>query len=408
MVSPWLEAATSTSGRTEVTVHRQPVMRLDRTVHGYAVRVVVRSPFAVDGLRAELDALVHAHYEYLDLAALASSDVVFLRATASMLISDWSFTVPLGGVVLEVPRHFAGLPDAVSHLRRLRASGVGLALADYGPGGGNDTLLPLVDFAKVDLGRGGQCAADAVEHAHAGGLTVIAERVDSRAAVRFCADHGVEMFQGPLFQRDATVSAREFTVGEIQCLELMALFSADEVDSDRVIEVISSDPELVMRVLGLVNSSAFGMRRRIDSVRQSVTLLGPQSLGALAAASLIDASCSSAAELWFVLTRAVACQSLVGDDVAYTVGLLSAVASQLRVSPVDLIARTGVSDDVGAALLTRSGPYGPVLAAVLAHEENDIAGVQATGLDPLAVARAYLAAVADALRTATVLSGPEG
>ena len=408
MISPWLEVATSTRGRTEVTVQRQPVMRPDRTVHGYAVRAVVRSPFAFDDLGEEIEALVHAHYEYLNLAALASRDVVFVRATARMLMSDWLLPTALGGLVLEVPGHFADLPDAAGHLRRLRAAGVGLALADYVPGGGQDTLLPLVDFAKVDLGRGDRAAARAVDRAHAGGLTVIVERVTGQAAARFCADHGAEMLQGPLFQRDAAVTARRFTVGEIQCLELMALFSADEVDSDRVTEVISSDPELVMRVLGLVNSSAFGVRRRIDSVRQSVTLLGPQSLGALAAASLMDASSHSIAELWFMLARAVACRSLVGDDAAYTVGLLSAVASQLRVSPADLIARTGVSDDVGAALLTRSGPYGPVLAAVLAHEENDSAGVEATGLAPLEVARCYLAAVADALRTATALSGAHG
>jgi len=409
MTSPWFEptASASVTG-IEVTVHRQPVVRPDRSVHGYAVSVVVRAPLTQAHRADELDALVHTEYEKLDLATLAGGTVVFVRATAGMLISDWPLPETPGGLVLEVPRHFADLPFATDHLSRLRAARMRLALADYVPGGSQDALLPLVHFAKVDLGRGDDVAAEAVGHAHRAKIAVIAERVDSEAAVRFCASHGVELLQGPLFQRDAAPTAREFTAGELQCFALMQLLSAADVDQDGVIRVVGSDPELTMRVLRLVNSSAFAVRRKIDSVRQAVIMLGPQPLGALAAASLVDARNTTIAGLWFVLTRAVACRSIADDDAAYTVGLLSAVASQLRIAPADLIARTGVSDDVGDALLTLSGPYGPVLAAVLAHEENDIAGVEATGLAPFDVAHAYLAAVADALGTATSLSGSNG
>jgi len=79
-----------------------------------------------------------------------------------------------------------------------------------------------------------------------------------------------------------------------------------------------------------------------------------------------------------------------------------------RVAPIDLIDRAGVSDEVGDALLNLSGPYGPALAAVLAHEENNIGGVEATGLAQFEVAHAYLDAVADALGTVTSLSGQGG
>ena len=45
-----------------------------------------------------------------------------------------------------------------------------------------------------------------------------------------------------------------------------------------------------------------------------------------------------------------------------------------------------------------------MLAAVLAHEENDVAAVRASGLEPYDVAHAYLAAVPEALGTATSLA----
>ena len=391
---------------TEVTVHRQPVVRPDRSVRGYAVSVVIRAPVAHAHRGVELDALVHAEYADLDLASLSGGNVVFLRVTTAMLLGTTPLPSAPSGLVLEAPRVFADLPDAADRLRKLRAAGAVLALADYVPGGSQDALLPLVDFVKVDLSRGRDRAATAIAHAHQGWVAVIAEHVDSEADVGFCAAQGVEMLQGPLFQRDTTPTAREFTTGQTQCLELMTLLTAQEVDLDRVITVVCSDPEFTMRVLQLVNSSASGLRNRIDSARRAVVMLGPQPLRTLAMASLIGARSHTTAGLWFVLTRAVACRMIAdGDDVAYTVGLLSAVGSQLQIDLTELISRTGVSDDVGDALLSLTGPYGLVLGAVLAHEENDIVGVEATGFAPLEVARAYLAAVADALGTATALSG---
>lgn len=387
---------------SRVTVHRQPVVRPDRSVHGYAISVVLQGP--PDGGAEDADAALHAAYGRLDLAALAGGAVVFLRATAAMLVGDHPLPLALGGLVLEVPARFADHPDAAGHLRRLRAGGVGLALADYVPGGRPDALVPLADFLKVDLARGAGFAFRAMAWAREFRVAVVAEHVDSEAAALFCTTHGAELLQGPLFHRDITPIAHEFTAGQVQCLEVVALLMADDVDTRRVIQFICADPEFAMRVLGLINSIAAGCPTRIDSIPLAVVWLGTQQLLSLTMVSLIGARNYTVARLWYVLARAVACRSLADNDVAYTVGLLSAVAAQLKIPPAALIARTRVSRDVGDALLTRSGPYGRVLAAVLAHEENNIAGVEATGLCVHDVADAYLDAVADALGTATALA----
>ena len=407
MTSTWFDPTgwTRVTG-TQATVHRQPVVNPDRSVLGYAVSILVRTQAAPTDRGDEFDALIQAEYAKLDLTALAGGNVVFIRATDGMLTGRCPPPGAQGGFVLEVPGRFADLPDAVEHLKALRAAGVGLALADYVASANQVALLHLVDCVKVNLRDGEEPVAIAIAHAHANGLAVIAEHVDSEADVGFCTAHGVEMLQGPLFQRDTTPTGREFTAGEAQCLELMALLNADEVDLDRVILVVGSDPELAMSALRLVNSSAIGIRSRVDTVRRAVMLLGPRPLSALTVAALVNSGTHSTAGLWFMLTRAIACRIVADDEAAYTVGLLSAVASQLRVAPSDLIARTGVSDDVRDALLALSGPYGPALAAVLAHEENDIAGVEATGLAPLTVANAYLTAITDALATARLLSQP--
>ena len=159
----------------------------------------------------------------------------------------------------------------------------------------------------------------------------------------------------------------------------------------RVVRVIGADPELAMQVLRPVNSSAVAARRRVDSVRQAATML--------------DAQGHSSAGRRFVLTRALTCRAISRSDAGYTVGLLSAAASQLAVEPADLVARAGVSQDVGDAVRTLRVLHGPALAAVLAHEENDFSEVEATGLASFIVANAYLTAVAAARTQASSLAG---
>ena len=153
----------------------------------------------------------------------------------------------------------------------------------------------------------------AVRCAREGRVAVNIERVDSGAAARFCVAQRVGLIQGPLFQRDAMPIVREFTVGEVRCLALVARLTADEIDLNRLTQVIGSDPELTMRVLRPVNSSACGSGSRIDSGRRAAVMLGPRLLTSVAMMSLVGARMATLTGLWYMLTRAVACRSLARE-----------------------------------------------------------------------------------------------
>ncbi|MCR6493436.1 EAL and HDOD domain-containing protein [Cellulomonas sp. P24] len=390
---------------TQVAVHRQPVIRSDRSVYGYAVQVSLHTPGWGPLTREPSEITVENQYAQLHMATLAGDCALFLRATPGMLRGTASVPTPVGGLVLEVPATFAERLDAADAVDALSDRQIRIALADYTGTPAQDALLPSAHFVKVDLSSDVDVLRDLVERAHQDGVAVIGERADSDPRTQLGMALGVDLLQGPIFSRDAPMPTTSFSAGELQCLELMQLLSAEEIDHVAVVRVVSADPELAVRVLRLVNSSAVALRRQVDSVRQAVVLVGPQQLGALAMASLMDARPSSLGSLWFILARATACRTLAGSDAAYTVGLLSAIASHQSAAPSELANRTGVSADVANALRDNTGPYGAALAAVLAHEENDIAAVQATGFVPSDVATVYLAAVAAAFGTATSLAG---
>lgn len=386
-------------------ITRQPVVHPDRSVFAYAVRAQIVPPREGEAAVAdelELEQAVEVEYGQLDLAGLAGDRPLLLRATRGLLAGD--VELPGEGVtlVLEISADQAAGPGTLTAIRRLAAAGVRCALGDYTGSPAQDALLGVAPVVKVDA-RADAFAAR-VAHAHEAGATVVVEHADHRERIQEALAAGADLLQGPMFERDTALGTADFTAGELQCLELMSLLSDDPVDQAAIIGIVAADPMLTVRVLHLVNSAAFGLPRQIDSVRQAVVLVGPHHLSALAASSLVASSPSTVSVLWSILTRALACWDLAGIDTGYTVGLLSALAEQRHIPVEALVSRTGVSAEVADALYFHAGPLGEALAAVAAHEDNDLTGVLATGLDPRDVAAAYLAAVPEALAIASSLS----
>lgn len=387
------------------TLLRQPIVHPDRSVFGYAVRAEVHDADGALIPEHLVEDLADESYATLDPATIAGDRPLMLRATTGLLLGRVPAPAASAGIAFEVPAPLAGLPETVERLIELRLLGYGLAIGDYTGTVAQDALLPLVDVVKVHMGRSQDRLLDLVRRAHQHpDVRVIGERVATTESIAFALDLGVDLLQGPMFERRPEGTGRDFRAGEIQCLTLVRLLSSESPDHEAIVHTVESDPELSMRVLAMVNSSATGVRRHIDSVRHAVVLLGPRQLSALAMASLVDATPATVGALWSVLARALTCGTLTQSDAGYTVGLLSAVAAQEHLSVDSLVERSGVSEQIAHALRDQTGVYGPVLAAVMAHEENDTEGVAATGLVPRDVAQAHLAAVSEAYATATALA----
>lgn len=108
--------------------------------------------------------------------------------------------------------------------------------------------------------------------------------------------------------------------------ELLSLLRQDDVDSDRIIQLISLDPAITASVLRLCNSAYFAGSSPADDLQEAVTRLGfrqvYQLVAAVSGARLLGPSQKgygiNAGELWqHSVTAAVAAQSMAranGDD----------------------------------------------------------------------------------------------
>ena len=95
--------------------------------------------------------------------------------------------------------------------------------------------------------------------------------------------------------------------------------------------------------------SPAGVGRPVRSVQQAVVLLGPRKLSAWVVLMVLGGSSRMPHEhVVTMLARAGACARLVPRqrDVAYTAGLLSAVAEVLGADPAETVRTSGVDESI--------------------------------------------------------------
>ena len=73
----------------------------------------------------------------------------------------------------------------------------------------------------------------------------------------------------------------------VQAMELSK--KAEEITIDSVVEIVVNDPIATTRILSIVNSTYFGLRQEVTSIRKAVIVLGPGTvISILMSISLID------------------------------------------------------------------------------------------------------------------------
>jgi c-di-GMP phosphodiesterase len=272
-----------------------------------------------------------------------------------------------------------------------------------------EPLLRLADVVKVDLSRlaPGELV-EVVDRARCIVPTakVLVERVESELDLELALAAGADLVQGFLLDRPRTVSTSTLTPSEVACVRLLAALAA-EAEAEEIERLVASDPGLALRVLRTASSPA-GVGRPVRSVLQAVVLLGPRILSAWVVLMVLGGSRRVPREhVVTMLARAGACAGLEPEqrDIAYTAGLLSAVAEVLGADPADTLRSSGVDGAVAEAVLDGVGQVGAALRAVVAHERGAPQVVMSNGYTPFEVSMAYLTALRDAVRTASALDG---
>lgn len=340
------------------------------------------------------------------LDVLAAKQMVFIAASRGfMLALDKLPSMADGRCLVMVVATDIDVDDALlGTVNRLLEKGYMIALADFDYGKNHNALLPYADFIRLSVNDHDD---DAVQQLLASlsefQVQLIADDVDSHSQFDRARRLGFDGFSGAFYRRRQNVKIRDLPVATISLLRLAVLVQEETLDVRAMEQLICRDVILSYQLLRYINSAAFALRKKVESIRHAIVLLGQGEIrkwSVLVAVSCINNKPDELirAALW----RANMCEMLCDESgqgtpgTAFILGLFSLLDAMLDQSMAALLAQLPLTEDISAALLRGQGDYAELLICVRAYECGDVTAVTFSSLMPVHIEAVYLRAIARA------------
>lgn len=338
---------------------------------------------------------------------LLKGKLAFINMDTQLLMSDFSDLLPPDKVVLEVLETVEVTAEVIERLKSLAQAGFRIALDDYVHTPERADLLPLANYVKLDvLAHPADGIITTVKAARQHGIKLLAEKVETLDQFEQYKKLGFEYFQGYYFARPENVSTKVVNPTQATVIQLIEKVR-QEADVKQIEEGFKRDVALTFKLLRYINSAAFGLSCEIQSIRHAVSILGYRPLSKWLALLLATASHSPRAPVLTrtAVTRGRLCELLGAYHLAmseqenlFITGAFSMLDALLETPMEQVLERIAVSENVAAALLSRSGIYGPILALAEACEYAEASRIESLAeslfLSPEQVNEAHLKAIA--------------
>ena len=355
---------------------RQPILDRNQALFGYELlfRSTAAGPANIDSDVAATASVI-AHAAHLGLERVIGDAQGFINVDAEVLMSDIFVFLPREKVVLEIVETMQVTPPVLERIAELASHGFRFALDDVITDSYDvERLLPMIEFVKLDV-RDMPLSAlmKLVGRFKRDNKKLLAEKVETRDEFTTCLDLGFDYFQGYYFAKPAIITGRKLSPSQLAVLEMMTLVTsdADNIDIERAIK---RDVTLALNLLRLVNTPAVGIRHRIDSVSQALTILGRRQLQRwlqiMLYAEPSRRGYSMTPLLMLATTRGRLLELLAQRlrpsqrnvaDIAFTVGIMSLMDTLFGMPMNEIMEQIPVSDEVAQALLARGGFFGELL-----------------------------------------------
>jgi EAL and modified HD-GYP domain-containing signal transduction protein len=394
----------SAAGDSTVFVARQPILDRNQNIYGYELlfRSDTENVAKIDDGDAATSRVILNSFVDIGIDRLVGSNLAFFNLTRNLLLNHHEFPFPSTQVGLEFLENVEIDEQLLNAARELSARGFIIALDDFYFRKNIEPLIALADIVKVDvLAQDQDALVDTVRQLRRYQVKLIAEKVETREQYDFCQSLGFDYFQGYYLCQPEIVQERVLPDNKLNVLRLLAELQRPETGPDELEAIIRNDVALTYKLLRCVNSAYFGVPLKIRSLSHAIVYLGLDTIRNWARLLALSGLSDRPPELIkLALTRAKMCDMVVANlsketrETAFTVGLFSLLDALMGIDMADVLKRVSLADDITAALVDGSGPYGYLLNTVRAYEQADWASLNDSRYSESTLTNAYLEAIA--------------
>jgi c-di-GMP-related signal transduction protein len=384
---------------------RQPILDLRGKVHAYELlfRDGLENAFRGDGEMASRTIVDNA--VIFGLEDLTAGLPAFVNCTGELITGELAEVLPPETAVLEILETVDPTPELIASCRLLKAQGFRLALDDFVWRPMFVPLVEMADYIKVDfLATNAEQRQELFQQIRGHSAAMVAEKVESIEEHNQARREGFTLFQGYYFCRPVMMEKRKIPSNRLHHFEILQLLHTDPMDFRRLGPLVKSDASLTHRLLRLVNSAGFGIRREVTSIHSALVIVGEENfrrMATLAIASELNAG-RPAEILRMALIRARFCElaaALCAMDATeqYLLGMLSLFPAMLQIPIEEITPMLPLRTEICQSLQGAAKPERRMLAWLESHERGDWPAsdliVHANGLNREMLFRFYAAAV---------------
>jgi c-di-GMP-related signal transduction protein len=337
----------------------------------------------------------------------------FVNIDRTLLLNDIVYLLPPERFVLEILETVRFDATLMRRLDELRDAGFQVALDDVRELSDElMSVLPYADIVKVDFLQASRgVIAELAGTLRGHGKKLLAEKVETREDFEFARGLGFDLFQGYFFARPQVLASPRNRSLRPGLLRLLALLSRDAGIIELEAE-LKLNPSVVVQLLRLVNSTAFGLGRKIASLREAIIATGTRQISRWAQlllyADIGDLPWRADPLVQLVATRSRFMELAANwlrpsdgefADAAFMTGIFSLVHVVLDSTPGVVLEKLGLVPQIRDAIVLREGELGALLQlAEVAGEGGDAARIAAeagfAALTPDVLAELNLSAAA--------------
>ena len=369
----------------EVFIGRQAILDQQKKVYAYEIlfRSGLKNAFdpTLDGNIATQSVMVGAMLEF-GMKKLVSDRKAFINFTEQNLLNRAPKLLPPENVVVEILETVQPTQDILEAVRELKEDGYKIALDDFVLLPGYEPLIEMADIIKVDFritsSPKERLKLREIMPSH---IRLLAEKIETEEEFQQALDFGYVLFQGYFFCKPTILRQKKLTGNAISRMRLLKEVNRKDLDFASVTKAISSDTNLVHKLLTYINSAGIGLSNHVSNLKQATLLLGAAGVRRwVTLISLQTFSEDKPPELFTLsLLRAKFCELIAADlnrpgltpDTGFLIGMFSLLDVLLSQPMEEVLKEVALADDLNDALLGEDNDLRRILDLVIAYEQGD-------------------------------------
>lgn len=386
----------------DVFISRQPIYDHQMSVVGYELlyQSFADEDAAIDFDDATTEVLINSLIE-IGLANIAEDKPAFVSISPKYLLGELPIALETDHVVLQISEAITNADQLSEQLQQLQQqSGFSLALDNFAFNSSSLAAAALADYIKIDISRLSQEELQQqLALLQPLPAKLVAEQVATQSDYQRCKELGFDLFQGYFFCEPNIIKGQRTPSSRLAILHLLAELQNPDVSFDDVEQLVAKDVSLSYRLLRYINSALYSLPRKVDSLRQAITILGLRAIKTwvtIIAQSKFD---DKPYELMITsLIRARMCELLAQalqfqHDSVFVVGLFSTLDALLDKPMEEVLEQLPLTEEVNHAILYKDRTLGQILKYVIAYEQADWCSLPEIGIDNQTAKSAYLEAI---------------